>query len=175
MNQSESLYCPKCKSDSFRKISRKEYACPDCRFSFFFNVAAAGRALLTWRDEILFTVRKYEPGKDLLDLPGGFVDPQESAESSIRREIREEIGLSVGTLSYFCSFPNRYPYKGITYDTLDLFFTAVLDDKPALFPSDEVKAVVWIKRSEINFEKLAFPSLNQALTLFLKKASRDVS
>ena len=50
---------------------------------------------LCWQDEVLVAVRARNPGKGLLDLPGGFVDPGESLEVALYRELQEELGFDM--------------------------------------------------------------------------------
>jgi predicted regulator of Ras-like GTPase activity (Roadblock/LC7/MglB family) len=39
-------------------------------------------------------------------------------------EIREEVGLEIEEPAFLASFPNQYPYRGIVYPVIDLFFLA---------------------------------------------------
>ncbi|MCP4712464.1 MAG: NUDIX domain-containing protein, partial [Planctomycetes bacterium] len=116
-------FCPRCGGDKLGAASVKSFECPDCGFGFFLNTAAAVGALIT-DDEgrLLVTVRKDEPAKGTWDLPGGFTDPGESVEETVRREIKEELGLDIISLSYFCSFPNIYEFGGVSYFTADLVY-----------------------------------------------------
>ena len=66
------MFCPRCGSGSLQQRSEKEFAC-GCGFHYFQNVASAVMVALCWQDELLVAVRARDPGKGLLDLPGGFV------------------------------------------------------------------------------------------------------
>ena len=82
-------------------------------------------------DEILLTKRNQEPAKGKLDLAGGFTDPNESAEFACFRELKEELDIEIdtGKLRFLMSLPNIYHYKGIDYNTLDLFFEYRVEEK----------------------------------------------
>lgn len=160
-------FCPTCSSPKVMQPRPNCHECPDCGLVLFQNVAAASALILECTDRILVTVRKNDPGRDLLGLPGGFADPGESAEENLRRELREELGLEIEHARYFCSFPNKYFYKGVTYHTLDLFFTASCDREPTLHALDEVKAFQWLRRSEIDLGRFAFNSMRSALGKYL--------
>lgn len=48
------------------------------------------------------------------DMPGGFVDPDESLEGSLGRELQEELGVEATSFKYIASNPNRYDYGGVS-------------------------------------------------------------
>ncbi len=101
------MSCPKCGGQTLHSVSPKEFRC-GCGFHFFQNVATAVMVAFCWQDEVLVAVRARNPGKGLLDLPGGFVDPGESLEAALVRELQEELGLDVSAqpftyLGSFCS------------------------------------------------------------------------
>lgn len=55
------------------------------------------------RARILLLKRAIQPGAGRWALPAGYVEPGESAEDAVRREVREETGLEVDA-SYRCSW-----------------------------------------------------------------------
>ena len=158
------MFCPKCGGKTLLIVSQKECRC-DCGFHFFQNVAAAVMVAICWQDEVLVAVRARNPGKGLLDLPGGFVDPDESLEAALVRELQEELGLDVSAhpCTYLGSFANTYPYDGITYHTCDTFFAITLTEKPVIQPADDVAACQWLKTSYIPLSRFAFESTRTAM------------
>jgi len=103
----------------------------------------------------------------MLDLPGGFLNYNESAEQGIIREIYEEIGAEVKNLKYFASQPNTYLYKDVTYHTCDICFTGKVANLDSFEPSDEIPALALLSPSEIEIDKIAFPSLQKMVTSYL--------
>ena len=82
-------------------------------------------------ENMLVAVRGKEPAIGTYDLPGGFVDMDETGEEAMARELREETGIDAfGGLrggihrppKYLFSLPNLYLYSGMTLHTLDLFY-----------------------------------------------------
>lgn len=126
--------------------------------------------IIECRGRLLFGVRKHEPCRGMLDLPGGFVDPDETAEEALRRELREELHIEVSAPRYLFSFPNRYPYRGIEYDTLDLIFLVRYDAPPAITAGDDLAEVLWVGRDEVPYGKIAFESLRRAVRRYLETA-----
>jgi ADP-ribose pyrophosphatase YjhB (NUDIX family) len=140
-------------------------------------VAAATGCIIDTGETIALLIRAKEPAKGKLDLPGGFVNPDEGAIDGLRRECREEIGWDPGPdFSLLASFPNIYPYKGIVYRTCDIFFTI---SAPGLTEADlklepkEIGGVRFIKPSEVNLDDLAFDSTRRAVQAFLEKRRKD--
>ncbi len=161
-------HCPKCNSKKIVFIEQRYFVCPCCKFTYFHNVASAVAAVIVVGNEILFTYRAKQPGKGLLDLPGGFVDPNETLEQALTREITEELSLNITRWQYLCSQANSYLYKEINYQTLDSFFVAYLPEKPSIkLQHSEVSAVSWQRVSDINFDELSFDSVKAALKFYL--------
>jgi len=169
-------FCPSCASEAIRFEQDKVFRCPDCGFTYYHNTAAATACVVRTNAGLLFLVRGKEPGKGKLDLPGGFVDPGEGAMDGLRREFIEELGLDPLTLpgiadkgfSLFASFPNKYPYKNISYNTCDLFFYINIPDlteKDLKLEKKEVSGVRFIKPEELDMEEIAFESVKKALDL----------
>lgn len=148
-------------------MSDKSWRCSHCDFLWYQNTAAAAAAIVVHGGEILFAVRAGAPQAGKLDLPGGFVDNDESGEASLLRELDEELGLTGVDPRFMASFPNTYPYAGVEYKTLDLVYLVELDEKPALQPADDVAAIRWISVDAIPFAELAFDSVHRALRCFL--------
>lgn len=154
-------FCPKCGKQTLIWDGEKKWSCSNCDYVLFHNVAGAVAVLIKFENEILFTRRNQEPKKDKLDLPGGFVDPRESAEETCVRELFEEMKLKFDSsqLKYLASLPNVYEYKNILYNTIDLFYEYEITDKvPIQLEISEISEIVWLKKEEINLDEIAFES-----------------
>jgi ADP-ribose diphosphatase len=70
-------------------------------------------------------VRQYRhaPGKDLLEIPAGGIDPGEDAETAVKREMGEETGFSPGTVKRLGGF---YSSPGFCTEYLHLFLATEL-------------------------------------------------
>ena len=159
--------CYHCGSKSIRRLRETAFECGDCSGHLFINpVSAVAGILLDPSDRLLLIQRAKDPAKGKLSLPGGFLDPGETAEEGLSREVREETGLEVSGFNYVGGFPNHYEYGGTVYHTLDLFFEGRVDSFAAAAALDEVDAVMEIPLNEIDFESLAFPSVKRALREF---------
>lgn len=161
-------HCPQCGAQELQWHTPLNFECRACRFMLYLNIAAAVAVIIECRGKILFGVRKNEPGKGMLDLPGGFVDAGESADECGRREVREETGIILGPLRFLGSFPNTYLYRGIRYHTLDIILTCSFDDCPAAQAGDDLAGVVWVERDAIDYDRIAFTSLRTAVRTYLE-------
>ena len=159
-------YCPSCGSRDIFFDRLKKFNCKACSFTYYHNVAAAAAAILQFDQEIVLIRRAKAPGQGKLDLPGGFLDPEEAAEDALRREIKEELQVDIGTLEYLGSWPNIYEYKGVRYHTCDLFFYSKIGKLPGNFDRTEVEGLVLVNPSEIPMDDIAFESTKAALALF---------
>lgn len=114
------------------------------------------------------TIRAHAPAERKLDLPGGFVDNDETAEQALEREVREELGVEIGSYKYFCSFPNVYPFEGLHYHVLDLFYIVDVEkySTEPMMLGHELAGCCWLDIVSIPFEDIAFSSTRNALKLY---------
>jgi len=164
-------YCPSCGQQSLHWDGEKKWSCPHCNFSLYNNVAGAVAVVIRFEDEIYLTRRNKDPKKGKLDLAGGFVDPRESAETACKRELFEELQLTVdiSALKYITSLPNIYQYKEIDYNTIDLFYEYTVSEKFEVnLELSEISEAIWIPLKELNTDDLAFDSQKQFFENYLK-------
>jgi NAD+ diphosphatase len=84
----------------------------------------------------------WPPGR--FSILAGFVEPGESAEGAVAREVGEEVGLAVTDIRYVASQPWPFP------QSLMLGFTARVDGDPTLrLDEDEIEEARWFTRDEL--------------------------
>lgn len=157
------FYCPACGLKSLETISSKKFVCNQCQFTFYQNTAAAVMVAICCQDELLVATRARNPGIGMWDLPGGFVDPNESLEEAVVRELYEELAFTVTGAKYIFSNSNTYLYKDVEYKTCDAFFVVELDEKPTVQAQDDVAAVEWVKLADADITRFAFESAQKAV------------
>lgn len=160
-------HCPSCGRPG--PTGTRPLVCDGCGFTYFVNPTVAVGAVVEDADGNIVLIRRArDPGRGMLALPGGFVDPGETAEQALRRELREEIGLSVDEVRYVSSHPNTYRYRDVEYAVLDLFFfTRALGE---LRPDrSEVSGIVRVPVGRLDPDELAFESMRAAVRVFFAR------
>lgn len=164
-------FCPQCGREGFEDYAGRAKRCENCGLTYFHNVASAVACLVRNPEgEYLFVRRAKDPAKGTLDLPGGFVDPMETVEEAVCREIKEETGLSVSRLSYLLSRPNVYPFSGIDVYTSDLFFVVEVDSFEGAVAADDAEELVISRLEERRADEFGLMSIKGFMQDFLSQA-----
>ena len=167
-------YCPKCGSAEFLTTGERSLKCASCGFHFYINSAAAVAALISDRNgKLMLVTRGVEPDYGKLDLPGGFVDPLESAEQAVRRELEEELGLKVINLEYLTSAPNEYVFSGFTVFTLDMAFVVQVESTENLKPMDDILAYRFYSEEELDYDDIPAPSIKSFVEEYFRNRLND--
>jgi len=163
-------YCPKCGSAEFNLSGERSLKCSSCGFHYFINSSAAVAALVNdERGRLMLVTRGVEPNYGKLDLPGGFIDPLETAENAVVRELYEELGLKVKTMKYLGSAPNEYVFSGFTVFTLDMAFEVKAESLENLKPMDDILRYRFYTEEEVNYDAIPAPSIKQFVKEYFSK------
>lgn len=101
-------------------------------------------AIITDGGKIFATQRGYGEFKDGWEFPGGKVEPGETPEEALVREIREELACSIAVDRHFCTVDYDYP----TFHLHMGCYLAHLDgDRPTLL---EHEAARWLGAADID-------------------------
>ena len=161
------VYCPVCGSREFVINNVKSKRCKTCGFTYYANPSAATAAFIIRNGCLLVAKRGKEPAKGTLDLPGGFVDMDETVEEGMAREIREETGLEARSMSYLFSLPNLYKYSGMMIHTLDMFFRVEVDADATPHADDDAATLQWIPLKDVQPVLFGLNSIRRAVGRFL--------
>ena len=161
-------FCPRCAAPNPEIKEERCLVCLHCDLTFYFNTAAAAGAFILYEDQVILCERARAPKKGLIDIPGGFIEPGETVEEGLRREIYEEIHVDVGPLHYLGSAPNFYPYRDVPYQTADLFFVAPLASLEGLKAQDDVASIKRINPFSFNPADFAFDSTRLGFEYLLR-------
>ena len=98
----------------------------------------------------------------------GFVEPGETIEEAVAREVHEESGIHIEKIQYQHSQPWLYP------NSLMLGFTAIAMTKEILIDKNELEDARWFTRDEIKSGSIILPPpVSIAYTLITEWLNRD--
>ncbi|MET0342314.1 MAG: NAD(+) diphosphatase [Polyangiales bacterium] len=101
-------YCGACATPTEASDKRHARRCPRCALEVFPRLAPAMIVAVERGDEILLARSPHFP-PGIYSVLAGFVDPGESVEDAVHREVFEEVGLTVRNVRYFGSQPWPFP------------------------------------------------------------------
>ncbi len=109
------------------------------------HVAAGIICNATERDQVLAVQRGYGDMKGLWEFPGGKVERGETAEDACRRELAEELQVSVTNLRDFYTVEYDYPDFHLS---MDCFLCEIDAGEPRR--SDRQLSIRWVARRELD-------------------------
>ena len=87
--------------------------------------------------------RSHRHPQGLFSVLAGFVEPGETLEGAVAREIREEVGIEVQEIRYFGSQPWPFP------DSLMIAFTCQYAGGDIVLEEEEMAEAGWYKADEM--------------------------
>ena len=103
-------FCGRCGTPTRDKPGERARQCPACGYVAYSRVSPAMMVLVTREREVLLARANRFPGA-MYSALAGFVEPGETIEDCIHREVREEVGVDVTDLRYFASQSWSFPHS----------------------------------------------------------------
>jgi NAD+ diphosphatase len=135
-------YCNRCGSKNQPKIGERAKECPQCGDVSFPRISPA-IIVLVERDGKALLARSGRFKEGLFSAVAGFVEPGESLEDTVRREVKEETGIDVKNMRYFGSQPWPFP------DSLMVGFTAEYAGGEIKIDDDEILDARWFSAEDM--------------------------
>ena len=101
-------YCGSCGAETVDHPSEQAKICPACSLSWYPRISPCIIVLITRGEEMLLA-RSPRFTEGMYSTLAGFVEPGESVESTLKREIAEEVAIGIKNIRYFGSQPWPFP------------------------------------------------------------------
>lgn len=135
-------YCGRCGAKTSMKHEELARGCQECGNTIFPKISPAVIVAIIKGKEILLAHARHFP-ENMYSLIAGFVEPGETFEDCIRREVAEEVGIEVKNLRYFGSQPWPFP------DSLMVGFTAEYDSGDISVDGNEITSAGWFTKGNL--------------------------
>lgn len=158
-------FCARCGAASGMAQAGWQRTCPDCAAGHFPRTDPVVIMLITHGNSVLMGRSPGWP-EGMYSLLAGFVEPGETLEAAVRREVFEEAGVRVGPVSYLSSQPWPFPASlmfGCSGEALDTQIT---------IDPVEIEDAIWVSKEDMmtafaGEHPLLLPARKGAIARFL--------
>ncbi|MGM0462560.1 MAG: NAD(+) diphosphatase [Fibrobacterota bacterium] len=142
-------FCGKCGASMVRKKDERAMICSHCTHTVYPRISPAVIVAIRRKSAILLAHNARFP-TDRYSIIAGFVEPGETPEMAVEREVAEEVGIRVKNIRYVES--QAYPFP----DSLMLGFTAEYAAGEICPDGTEILRAGWFEKDEL--EEISLPS-----------------
>jgi NAD+ diphosphatase len=136
-------FCANCGTATEPRDGGHERVCPACEAHHFPRTDPVVIVRVSDGADALLLGRQARWPKGRFSLLAGYVEPGETLEEAVRREVLEEAGVALDSVGYIASQPWPFP------SSLMLGFSAVADRGDPTPGDDELAEVGWFERAEL--------------------------
>jgi NAD+ diphosphatase len=135
-------YCGRCGEPTVASDNDRSMRCPRCRLMAFPRLAPAIITLVTKGEQALLA-RGVNFAGPMYSALAGFVEPGETLEQAVAREVGEEVGIRIRDIRYVSSQPWPFPHS------LMLGFEAEWDGGDIVCDPAEIMDANWYDRDAL--------------------------
>ncbi len=135
-------FCARCGLSSEMAMAGWQRNCPACEGQHFPRTDPVVIMLITCGNSILMGRSGFWP-EGMYSLLAGFMEPGETIEAAVRREVGEEAGITVGEVRYLASQPWPFP------TSLMIGCHGIALSDSISIQADEIEDAKWVTREEM--------------------------
>lgn len=135
-------YCGACGTATVHRDSERSRECPACALVAYPRLSPAVMCLVRRGDQLLLARSPRFPA-GMYSALAGFVEPGETLEQCVQREVLEEVGIQVGKLRYFASQSWPFPHS------LMIAFFGEYESGEITVDGIEIEAAAWFSPSQL--------------------------
>lgn len=156
-------FCGRCGTATEPAPGERARRCPDCGLLAFPRLAPAVITLIERGDEALLARGRAFP-VPMYSCIAGFVEPGETMEEAVHREVREEVGVELADVRYIASQPWPFPHS------LMIGFEATWASGDIAVDGDEILDAQWFRADDL---PMIPPGMSIARTLIDRWVARQ--
>ena len=137
------IFCGRCASATVPEQGGYRLVCPNCGLQHFPRTDPVAIMLVHHQGRALLARGTRFPGRRLFSALAGFIEPGESAEDAVAREVFEEVGIRLSGITYHSSQPWPYP------NSLMLGFIAEAEESTLTLDPNEIAEAFWLTPDEV--------------------------
>ena len=158
-------FCGRCGTPTERSATERSRVCPRCGLQHFPRLSPAVITLIEDGERMLLARSPhFAPG--VYCTLAGFVEPGESLEEAVVREVHEEVGVELSDLRYFSSQPWPFP------NTLMIGFVARYAGGAIRRQEDEIEDARWFTADDLPLLPSPMSIARSLVEDFLARTSR---
>ena len=135
-------FCAACGNPSNPAQGGWQRLCPACGGTHFPRIDPVVIMRITLQDSLLLARSPGWP-EGMFSCPAGFMEPGETPEAAVRREVAEETGVRVGAVRFLAAQPWPFP-ASLMLGCAGVALSETITPDPA-----EIEAAVWVSRTRL--------------------------
>lgn len=159
-------YCGRCGSLTENLYNERAKVCPDCGYTSYPRISPAMICSVVRGKEILLA-RGCKFTQPVYSVLAGFVEPGETLEETVAREIMEETGISVKNIRYFGNQP--WPFSS----SMMIAFTADYESGEIKIDDKEILDAGWFTTENLPMLPTPYSIARRLIMNFVENTPED--